>query len=117
MDLGTGDFLNICANHGWNASGIEPNEKARTLAMAKCVNSEIALYKSVEELKKEPGAFLSYDVITLWHVLEHMPNLDETIFNLKKLLKPEGVLVVAAPNFKSYDAEYYKKYWAAFDVA
>lgn len=113
---GTGDFLNICANHGWNASGIEPNEKARTMAMAKCVNSEIALYKSVEELKKEPGVFLSYDVITLWHVLEHMPNLDETIFNLKKLLKPEGVLVVAAPNFKSYDAEYYKKYWAAYDV-
>jgi|SaaInl0LU_22_DNA_1037365.scaffolds.fasta_scaffold00045_22 2-polyprenyl-3-methyl-5-hydroxy-6-metoxy-1,4-benzoquinol methylase len=113
---GTGDFLNICAEHGWEATGVEPNEKARNSTMSKSSNAKIALFKSVEDLKKESAIFLSYDVITLWHTLEHVPNLDETIFNLKKLLKPEGVLVVAAPNFKSYDAEYYQKYWAAYDV-
>ncbi len=113
---GTGDFLKICSNDGWKVTGIEPNEKGRNATMSKCGNSEIALYKSLEDLKKDSATFLSYDVITLWHVLEHVPNLDETIFNLKKLLKPEGVLVVAAPNFKSYDAEHYTKYWAAYDV-
>ena len=57
-----------------------------------------------------------FDVITLWHVLEHVYDLDAYIFKLKKLLKPNGVLVIAVPNFKSYDAEYYKEYWAAYDV-
>ncbi len=52
----------------------------------------------------------------MWHVLEHVPNLTEYIAQLKSLLKPEGTLVVAVPNFKSYDANYYKEFWAAYDV-
>jgi len=58
----------------------------------------------------------SFDVITLWHVLEHLPKLEEHISIFKKLLKPEGAIIIAVPNYKSYDAEYYKNYWAAYDV-
>ena len=57
-----------------------------------------------------------FDVITMWHVLEHVPNLKEYISQIRKLLKPNGVLVVAVPNYKSYDASYYKEFWAAYDV-
>ena len=58
----------------------------------------------------------SFDVITMWHVLEHVPDLDSQIKELKRLLKPNGSLIVAVPNFKSFDAKYYGAYWAAYDV-
>jgi len=57
-----------------------------------------------------------YDAITLWHVLEHLPDTHKHIERLKKMLKPEGILIIAVPNFKSYDAKYYGQYWAAYDV-
>ena len=58
----------------------------------------------------------SFDVISMWHVLEHVPNLDNQIKELKRLLKPNGTLIIAVPNFKSFDAKHYGKFWAAYDV-
>ena len=52
----------------------------------------------------------------MWHVLEHLPKLENHISVFESLLKPNGRLIVAVPNFKSYDAQYYKTFWAAFDV-
>lgn len=116
IGAGTGDFLKVCSDNGWEVSGVEPSLKARGIAQNKLGNNKGSFFETVEELKKEEGVFLGFDVITMWHVLEHVPNLDETIFNLKKLLKPEGTIVIAVPNFKSYDAAYYKQFWAAYDV-
>ncbi len=107
IGAGTGDFLKICAKSGWKTKGIEPSDKARTLAKKK----EINLLKDISEINDS-----KFDVITLWHVLEHIPNLLEYVQKLKQLLKTNGVLIVAVPNHKSYDANYYKEYWAAFDV-
>jgi len=112
IGCGTGDFLLVCINDGWNVVGIEPNEKARSLAKTKLTEHHSAEVNS--EITKISGE--KFDVITLWHVLEHVPNLEEYISTLKLMLKPTGVLVVAVPNFKSYDALYYKQFWAAFDV-
>ena len=58
----------------------------------------------------------TYDVITLWHVLEHLPDLESVTKKIAKHLKPGGSLIVAVPNFNSYDAKYYKRYWAAYDT-
>jgi len=58
----------------------------------------------------------SFDVITMWHVLEHVPDLDAQLHSLKRLLKPEGTVIIAVPNFKSYDAHHYQSFWAAYDV-
>ena len=55
-------------------------------------------------------------MITLWHVLEHIPDLEEKIKEIKSLLTAGGILVIAVPNYKSYDAQYYKEFWAAYDV-
>lgn len=104
---GTGDFLATAQSAGVQVAGIEPNNAARQLAQQK----GIALHENLEALTRK-----SYDVITLWHVLEHVPNLDEHIAQLKAMLKDEGCMVVAVPNFKSFDAKHYGSYWAAYDV-
>lgn len=113
VGCGTGDFLLICKNNGWKVTGMEPNEKAKISAENKLKGkSDSEIYSEINQLKSEA----QFDVITLWHVLEHVPNLEAYISTLKKLLKPDGVLIVAVPNFKSYDAHHYKQFWAAFDV-
>jgi len=112
VGCGTADFLLKCKNNGWNAVGVEPNENAKNLAEAKLAKRTISkIYTDIIEINTE-----KFDVITLWHVLEHVPNLEDYILKLKLLLKPNGVLIIAVPNFKSYDANYYKQFWAAFDV-
>ncbi|OEK06060.1 methyltransferase [Flavivirga aquatica] len=110
IGCGTGDFLRTAKGNYWIVSGIEPNEKARAIANRKTNNSVF----ETEQLKNLKNS--SFDVITLWHVLEHMPNLEEHISILKKLLKPNGTIIIAVPNYNSYDAKYYKQFWAAFDV-
>jgi 2-polyprenyl-3-methyl-5-hydroxy-6-metoxy-1,4-benzoquinol methylase len=109
LDIGaaTGDFLATCKQGGWGIKGIEPNQKARSIAF----QQGIELLENNEGLKKN-----SFDVITLWHVLEHIENLSEFISQLNDLLKDNGRIVIAVPNYKSFDAEYYKEFWAAYDV-
>jgi 2-polyprenyl-3-methyl-5-hydroxy-6-metoxy-1,4-benzoquinol methylase len=107
IGAGTGDFLNQAKHFGWNCIGIEPNEKAKQSAISKGVKFTTTL----EELED-----YSFDVITLWHVLEHVPDLENQIKTLKRLIKPNGTIFIAVPNFKSFDAKYYKNFWAAYDV-
>ena len=110
IGCGTGDFLETALKDNWNITGIEPDENARQIANSKTSNSVF----EIEHLKKlQPNSF---DVITLWHVLEHLPNLEMHTALFKSLLKPNGTLVIAVPNFKSYDAQYYNNFWAAYDV-
>jgi len=117
IGVGTGDFISICEKNNWNVVGVEPNQKARNTAEKKLQKEKTKVYRSVESLlngtETKPQTF---DVITMWHVLEHVPNLNEYVSNLKQLLKPKGTLIIAVPNYKSYDAEYYKEFWAAYDV-
>ena len=56
------------------------------------------------------------EAITLWHVLEHVTDMPETLAFFKAKLKKDGVLIIAVPNHVSYDAQYYKEFWAAYDV-
>ena len=110
VGCGTGDFLQVAKQNNWIVSGIEPNEKARIIANTKTNNS---VFEVEHLLRISPNSF---DVITLWHVLEHLPKLGEHISILKSILKPKGFLIIAVPNYKSYDAKYYKEFWAAFDA-
>ncbi|NDV14625.1 methyltransferase domain-containing protein [Muricauda sp. TY007] len=107
LGAGTGDFLISAQKSGFKAIGVEPNEKARQLAKEK----GIELHQSLENLSGQ-----KFQAITLWHVLEHLPNLEEQIKSLTSLLEDDGVLVIAVPNFKSFDAKHYKTHWAAYDV-
>ena len=107
IGAGTGDFLTVAKNDGWQTVGIEPSAKAKEIAIKKGVN----FAQDLASLESN-----SFDIITMWHVLEHVPNLEEYISELKRLIKPSGTIIIAVPNFKSYDAKYYGEFWAAFDV-
>src|SRR5699024_9602726 len=65
---GTGDFLQVAINNSWEVHGVEPNFQARELAKKK----GLELFSSLDKIKNK-----QFDVITLWHVLEHVPNLEE----------------------------------------
>lgn len=104
---GTGDFLVEAKNQGWDILGYEPNSDAKNLA----VNKGVTFTEDIFALPEN-----HFDVVTMWHVLEHVPNLQEYIANLKRIVKPTGTIIIAVPNYKSYDANYYKQFWAAYDV-
>jgi SAM-dependent methyltransferase len=107
IGAGTGDFLKLAKENGWEVKGVEPNEGASNLAKKK--NLEID--ESIDKLSGQ-----TFDVVTLWHVLEHLPDLEIITQKIEDLIKPGGTLIVAVPNFNSYDANYYKNYWAAYDT-
>ena len=108
IGCGTGDFLKQGINklnvHG---VGVEPNSEAAAISSSKHIN----VYNNIGELNND-----KYDVITLWHVLEHVTDLNEYFNFFKNHLSENGILIVAVPNFKSLDAHHYKEYWAAWDV-
>ena len=107
IGAGTGDFLVEAKKSGWRITGIEPSSKARGIATAK----GISFANNLEAIEDH-----SQDVITMWHVLEHVPDIEKEIAELKRILKHDGVLIIAVPNYKSYDAQYYGNFWAAYDV-
>ena len=107
---GTGYFANAMAQKQWTVKAIEKSPQARAFAKERFgldVDAETALPLY------EPQTF---DVITLWHVLEHVEHLNEMWETLHKILKDRGVLIMAVPNPDSYDAQKYGKWWAAYDV-
>ena len=110
IGCGTGAFLKTAQNDDWRVFGVEPNEAARTIANENTKNNVF----NTDQLSKFESH--SFDVITLWHVLEHLPNPHEQVSVFKRLLKPKGTLVIAVPNYKSHDATFYKNFWAAYDV-
>lgn len=107
IGAGTGDFLSVAKNNGWNIIGIEPSDKAKTIA----INKGVTFVDQISNIADN-----SIDVVTMWHVLEHVPDLEHQISELKRIIKPNGSIIIAVPNFNSYDANHYKEYWAAFDV-
>ena len=107
VGAGTGDFLLTAKNNGWNTIGFEPNSKAKEMAQKKGIN----FTEKTADLQDN-----SFDVITMWHVLEHVLDLEIQIKELKRLVKKDGTIIVAVPNFNSFDAKYYNEFWAAFDA-
>ena len=110
IGCGTGEFLNTCQQAKWNTIGIEPSEEARKMAIEN-YGLDVRDELEIKNLDKE-----SFDIITMWHVLEHVPKLNERVEDLKKLIKPNGIIIIAVPNCNSLDAQIYKENWAAYDV-
>ena len=112
LDIGTGTgyFPNIMNQYGWEVEGVEQDETTRNNAISKFqfkIHDTSKFYKLPVE---------SYDAITMWHVLEHVHDLDGYLKKINSILKPNGAFIVAVPNHTSYDQEYYKEYWAAWDI-
>lgn len=103
---GTGDFASYLSEKGWKVLGVEPDEGARLRAATKNVQTQADL----------PVIGIQYDCITMWHVLEHVYDLDAQLDWIQESLKKNGCCFIAVPNFESHDAQYYKEFWAAYDV-
>jgi len=110
VGAGTGFFVQEMMQTGWQVTGIEPDETARQKAKERAG----IILDSPDLLWKLPSA--SFDVITLWHVLEHVHDLKGYLQQFHQLLKPTGTLIIAVPNYTSRDAHHYGAYWAAYDV-
>jgi 2-polyprenyl-3-methyl-5-hydroxy-6-metoxy-1,4-benzoquinol methylase len=110
IGCGTGEFLNAMKGAGWHTLGLEPDEGARQMAR-KNYGLEVQQQDQLFELEEE-----AFDVISMWHVLEHVHRLHPYLDKIAKLLKAEGVLIIAVPNYQSKDADTYGKEWAAYDV-
>lgn len=109
IGCGTGEFLAGCRAKGWKVQGVEPGVAARGQAIANYglnVTGEEYLDRSSD----------TYDAITMWHVLEHVHDLNNRIDQVYRLLKKDGVLIIAVPNHTSNDASAYGNSWAAWDV-
>jgi len=110
IGAGTGYFLNKIKQSGWNVTGIEkaeiPRQQTKERFGIECFESEY-LFKTIPE---------TFDIVTMWHVLEHVQNLNETVKQIHSILKPGGAAIIALPNKNSTDAKYYKENWAAYDV-
>ena len=106
---GAGLFIQQAKKEGWSVNGIEPNADARKVAES--LGLEVQAPESIGNFEQS-----SFDVISLWHVLEHLHDIETVIPKLKSLLKDNGCLVVAVPNLLSWDANKYKHKWAAYDV-
>lgn len=112
LDIGTGTgyFSHFMAEKGWKVTAIEKSPQAREFAK-KHFGLDV---QPSEALSLQEEA--SFDVVTLWHVMEHLEHLNETWEILNRILKERGVLIVAAPNPNSFDAQKYKEMWAAYDT-
>jgi len=108
---GTGMFLDVCETAGWRSLGIEPDAGARKIAK----DMKLKVYPGKTELNNDHKDE-KFDAITLWHVLEHVTDLEETLNFFKVKLNRDGVLIIAVPNYTSYDAKHYQEFWAAYDV-
>ena len=109
IGCGTGYFLHAAAADGFEVMGIEKSRTAKEHAI-----SHFKLH--VEEDLSHINTHNPFQVITLWHVLEHIENLNQSIEKIHTLLAEQGTLIVALPNHHSHDAAKYGKYWAAYDV-
>jgi 2-polyprenyl-3-methyl-5-hydroxy-6-metoxy-1,4-benzoquinol methylase len=102
---GTGEFLAACKDANWTVAGVEPSDEARLKN-----RKDLPVVDDLSRITTQANA------ITLWHVLEHVHELNETLAKLRSLLTNNGTIFIAVPNYESYDAQYYKNFWAAYDV-
>ena len=107
---GTGHFARTMESRGWDVTAIEKNSKARELASSE-FGFEMQGIEGLGNIKDR-----ELDVVTMWHVMEHIQDPDKMWSELYRILDDTGIAVIAVPNCISYDAQKYKEYWAAYDV-
>ena len=110
IGCGVGDFLHVAENKGWQCTGVEPSDEAREIARQR-IKGDLLYSEDLEQLPDQ-----SFDLITMWHVLEHVDDLKWQVAQLQRLIKPNGRIVIAVPNYRSYDGRFYNAFWAAYDV-
>ncbi|KAB7732334.1 methyltransferase domain-containing protein [Rudanella paleaurantiibacter] len=108
VGCGTGLFLETCHKGGWQINGVEPDANARTVATNRL---QIQVKADIDQITDN-----EFDLLTMWHVLEHVPDLPQTLVKLRNRIRVGGTLLIAVPNSDSLDAQHFRNHWAAYDV-
>ena len=108
VGCGDGDFLFAAQGAGWSVAGTERGERLSEL-------DSVKVLPDLFSIKAEFGEN-SFDAVTCWHTLEHFNVPSETLAEIGKLLKPEGVLLIAVPNFGGWQSRLSGKHWLHLDV-
>jgi SAM-dependent methyltransferase len=112
VGCGTGDFLAVMrGNPGWKVRGLEPVADA-----ARRAQSNYGLFVDAIPLDESAYPAKSFDAVTMWDVLEHLPDPLASLKKLSAVLRPGGTLVASVPNGDSFDARLFGPYWAGLDV-
>ncbi|MBM2814518.1 MAG: class SAM-dependent methyltransferase [Ignavibacteria bacterium] len=106
LDFGCdrGYFIDEARRHGFDCCGTEQSISA----VEYCHQTGLNVRKDIDDFDGK------FDVITMWHCLEHLPNPNEIIFELKSRLNPNGMLFVRVPAFDSFWAQTLKERWIWF---
>ncbi|MFH1862024.1 MAG: class I SAM-dependent methyltransferase, partial [bacterium] len=107
---GTGDFLKYMRSRGWQVQGVESDPDAAAAAVREGITVSVGDPAEIELPER------SFDLITCWHSLEHLPHLRGAVKAITAALRPRGTLAVAVPNPDSWDAKFYKSRWVAWDA-
>ena len=103
---GTGGFMSSLKKKKYNVVGVDSNKKARD----KCLEKKLTTFKSIKDFKE------NIDAITFWHSFEYVSNPNEILNQIINQSKNNLTVVIALPNYRSFDAKHYGAFWAAYDV-
>ena len=111
VGCGSGAFLDGMRQRGWSVAGIEPSDRAAGYA-----KQTLGLQIQNTVLEDAELAPESFDLVTMWNVLEHLSDPQESLRRVGEALRPDGLLVFAIPNLDSLDRILFKQYWAGYDL-
>jgi 2-polyprenyl-3-methyl-5-hydroxy-6-metoxy-1,4-benzoquinol methylase len=109
VGCGNGDFLEIARQAGWQAQGVDPDPDAAATARVRGFDVRIG---GIEEFEDQAGNF---DMVTLCHVIEHVPDPPSVLSSARRLLKPGGRLWIETPNLGSLGASRYGGCWRGLE--
>lgn len=110
VGCGKGRFLEVAVDAGYSVHGLEPSKRSYSFARTRLGDKVLCM--NLEDLGEEVGQF---DFIVLWHVLEHINDIDAVLDKIKTLLYPAGKVLIAVPNFKSFQARIGRSNWYGLD--
>jgi 2-polyprenyl-3-methyl-5-hydroxy-6-metoxy-1,4-benzoquinol methylase len=110
VGCGSGGYLAFLSGLGWRCDGVETGEKSRTYARTVL---GLDVRNGPLESCRYPDA--SFDVVTLWHVIEHLPDPAGTLREIRRILKPDGQLYLRTPNVQSWEAVWFRGHWYGLD--
>jgi len=110
IGCGSGGYLAFLASLSWICHGIEPGPKSRAYAQEVL---GLSVHQGPLESCRFPDSF--FDVVTMWHVIEHLPDPLGTLHEIRRILKSDGVVMLRTPNVKSWEARLFRGNWYGLD--
>ena len=111
IGCGRGHFLRALRRRGWSCIGTELTETA-----ARHARESLSLDVRIGPFDGALFPDAAFDAIYLWHVLEHIPSTSRTLAEVRRMLRPQGMLVVALPNLESWQARLCRYHWFHLDL-